>query len=81
MSIQVPSRLTEWNLTDLCEFSLSRISRPKCASTAELFGHLPGYSQYAHPTPPEEEDGGSDDDDTPAQDIISPLKERQRRKL
>jgi len=60
------------------------MSRPKCVSTAEIFGHLPGYSHYARPSPPEDDDDDDeidDDEDTPTQDVLSPLKERRRRKL
>jgi len=65
-----------------CEFILSRVAQPKCASTAELFGHLPGYLQHVHPRPQEEEDNNNrDDHDEGAltQDVLSPLKKLQRK--
>lgn len=72
-------------MTDPREFLSSRITRPKCAPTAELFGHLPDYLRYAHPSPQGGEDDSGDDDDydlgTPTQDDLSPLKERQRKRL
>jgi len=61
-----------------CEFISSRIARPKCASTAELFGHLPDYQQHVHPPPQEEEDDNHDED---TQDVLNPLKKRQRKKI
>ena len=80
-----PPRLTRWNLIGPCEFISSRATRPKCASTAELFGHLPGYLQHAHTPPQEEEDGNDDRDDHDegafTQDVLSPLKKRQRKKI
>jgi len=70
-------RLTRWDLIGPCEFISSRIAQPKCASTVELFGHLPGYLQHVHPPPQEEED----DDGAPTHDVLSPLKKRQRKKI
>jgi hypothetical protein len=82
-SNELSSRLTGWDFADPCEFISSRVSRPKCAPTAELFGHLQSYSQHAHPSPREESDDGDDDhdEDTSAPDVLSPLKKRQREKL
>ena len=78
-----PYRLTRLNLIGPCEFISSRIAQPKCASTAELFGHLPGYLQHAHPPPQEEDDNNNNDDDdgTFTQEVFSPLKKRQRKKI
>ena len=86
-SDELPSRLTGWNLTDPSEFISWRITRPKCASTAELFGHLPSYAQCIQPSPRKEVDNDDEDDDddydedTLTQDVLSPLKKRQRKKL
>ena len=76
-SNELPSRLARWNLSDPCEFTSSRISRPKCTPTAEVFGNLPSYLEYANPSPREEEHDDENDDGR----ILSPLKKRQRRKL
>ena len=82
-SNKLPSRLTRWNLTNPREFISSRITQPKCASTAELFGHLPSYSQCVQPSSQEEEDDDDDghDEDTSRQGVLSPLKKRQRKGL
>lgn len=79
-SNELPPRLARCNLTDPCEFTSSRISRPKCAPTAEVFGNLPSYLEYVNSSPREEElDGENDENDNGR--ILSPLKKRQRRKL
>ena len=81
-SNDLSSRLTGWNLVDPREFISSRITKPKCAPTAELFGHLPGYLQHIHPSRHEGEDDGDDHDEgTLSKDVLNPLQKRRRRKL
>ncbi|KAF9785767.1 hypothetical protein BJ322DRAFT_739324 [Thelephora terrestris] len=75
--------LTEWNSTNPGGFTSSRLPRPKCAPTAEIFGQLPDYLEYANPSPLVEEDGdsGEDNQGTSVRDTLSPIKKRERRKL
>ena len=63
--------------------ALSRRSRPKCVSTAEIFGDLSVYSHHADPAS-HEEDGKDSDEDldlgevSPTRDTLGPLRGRER---
>jgi len=69
-----------WNLAGPSEFISSRTSRPMCAPTAEIFGHLPGYLQSTNLSP-QGEDNDDYDRGTLTQDALGPLRKRQRKKL